>query len=81
MTARHPIPEAAIEYHVAPAHPQWFRDVRDQCSDAGVPYVLKNVESFRRIPPAECSRAITRKTRPYRRANKILCVPARDEEG
>lgn len=24
-----------------PAHPQWFRDIRDQCADAGVPFVFK----------------------------------------
>jgi protein gp37 len=24
-----------------PAHPQWFRDVRDQCERAGVPFFFK----------------------------------------
>ena len=24
-----------------PAHPEWFRDVRDQCQAAGVPYFFK----------------------------------------
>lgn len=27
--------------HARPAHPQWFRDLRDQCAGAGVPFFFK----------------------------------------
>jgi protein gp37 len=27
--------------HARPAHPQWFRDLRDQCAAAGVPFLFK----------------------------------------
>lgn len=32
--------------HARPAHPQWFRDVRDQCLAAGVPFHFKQWGEF-----------------------------------
>lgn len=29
--------------HARPAHPQWFRDVRDQCAEAGVAFFMKQM--------------------------------------
>jgi protein gp37 len=34
-----------------PAHPDWFRSVRDQCQDAGVPFFMKQItERGRKVP-------------------------------
>lgn len=32
--------------HARPAHPDWFRTLRDQCQDAGVPFFLKQWGEF-----------------------------------
>jgi len=35
-----------------PAHPQWFRDVRNQCQTAGVPFFLKSLGEY--VPWEDC---------------------------
>ena len=33
-------------------HPQWARDIRDQCHDAGVPFFYKQAGEYLMIPDA-----------------------------
>lgn len=33
-----------------PSHPDWFRSLRDQCVDAGVPFFFKQMDRKRQIP-------------------------------
>lgn len=38
--------------HARPMHPDWVRSLRDQCADAGVPYLFKQWGEWR--PPEDC---------------------------
>jgi protein gp37 len=43
-----------------PAHPDWFRSLRDQCAAAGVPYFFKQWGEFEEIGPAGSQTATER---------------------
>lgn len=36
-----------------PAHPNWFRSIRDQCADAGVPFFFKQWGEFASVSEVE----------------------------
>ena len=36
-----------------PSHPAWFRALRDQCVEAGVPYFFKQVGEFSEVDPSD----------------------------
>ncbi|MBT9516741.1 MAG: phage Gp37/Gp68 family protein [Methyloversatilis discipulorum] len=38
--------------HARPMHPEWARDLRDQCAAAGVPFLFKQWGEFSAAPPA-----------------------------
>ncbi|WP_321946601.1 phage Gp37/Gp68 family protein [Paraburkholderia sp. J10-1] len=38
--------------HARPMHPQWARDIRDQCTEAGVPYLFKQWGEW--VPRSAC---------------------------
>jgi len=44
-------------YADAPPHPRWFRDVRDQCAGAGIPFFFKQWGAFRPLTKAEHGQA------------------------
>lgn len=38
-------------HHARPSNPQWFRDIRDQCAAAGVPFFMKQMGGVRKPFP------------------------------
>jgi protein gp37 len=41
--------------HARPAHPDWFRGLRDQCAAAGVPFLLKQIGEWQSIHEVDCT--------------------------